>query len=111
VICASSEGILYSFGDDTKTRSGVLGLGEAYFQSFPTAIQALAGHRMVQVSVGVSHVSALDATGSIFLWGTGNGVQRRTSVPVNLRTERALLGSQVLSSRNGTIIVTSKSAS
>jgi alpha-tubulin suppressor-like RCC1 family protein len=109
VICVSSEGTLYSFGDDIKNRNGVLGLGEVYFQSLPTVIQALTGYKMVQVSVGDFHVSALDVTGSVFLWGTGNGVQRRSNVPVSLKMERGLVGNQVLSSRNGTIIATSKS--
>lgn len=105
-VCVSAEGLLYSFGDDAKARSGILGLGETYYQAFPSPIQTLAGHRVAQASVGKSHVAALTARGEVFLWGAGSGVQRKSNVPTELREKVA--GKQVVSARNGTVVVMGK---
>ena len=106
-LCIGSDGIVYSFGDDTKGRYGVLGRGDIYYQYAPVIIQSLGKQKIVQVSIGISHASAIDLSGKIFLWGAGGGVQKRSNVPVSMKSEKGLSGKKVLNTRNGTVIVTS----
>lgn len=101
----SLEGLLFSMGSDIKTRSGILGLSNLYYQGTATVVGGLRGCRVTQVSVGARHAAALDCRGNVFLWGSGSGVQTNSNVPLQLQIEKDLNGRQVLSAPNATLII------
>ena len=107
-IFVSKDGVLYSLGDDLKTRTGILGLGNNYYQSSPSPIKSLFNNRMTQVSISNTQASALDHSGKIFLWGTGDGLQRNSNVPLQFKSEKVINGKQIIAASNAIIIVTGK---
>ena len=107
-IFESEDGLLYSLGDDNKTRSGILGLGDIYKAIMPTIIKSLLEKKIVQISVGFNHCTALDSNGNIYTWGSGYGIQQPSNLPLSLKIEKIDNVREVLSTRNATIILTGK---
>ena len=104
----SDHGKLYVSGDDANLRSGILGLGDIYFQTSPILLDSLKSINIIDVSLGTNHVSALASSGDIYVWGYGAGVQKRSNTPLKLDTKESMHGKQVLSMRCETIILNSK---
>lgn len=89
----SEDGTVYSYGDDSKSKLGLLGLGPVLTQLKPTPVRTLFDHRVQSVHTGHSHACALTSSGLLFSWGTGtkgqlgiNGMSK-AEVPTRVKTE------------------------
>ncbi len=107
----ADDGTLYSYGNDAASRYGLLGLGEVYQQATPHPLRALFDHRIRGVSVGYSHVCAVNSLGHIFAWGTGKkgqlgirGAERKTT-PTRVDSARGIKCRDAVCSYNYTAIV------
>ena len=109
----SEDGTVYSYGDDSKSQFGLLGLGKVFTQFKPTPLRTLFDYHIQSICVGHSHACALSSTGSIFSWGTGNKGQlgipglNRTDIPTKLKTEIKFLS--ITCSYNYTALTSSSS--
>lgn len=63
-----TDGLVYSWG---KGDNGRLGLGDATMKIVPTIVEKLRTHRVVHVSVGLSHSMVLTDDGQVFSFGQG----------------------------------------
>ncbi|CAI2359903.1 unnamed protein product [Moneuplotes crassus] len=68
----SEQGSLYSWGKDEE-HLGLLGIENEYHQSTPSAIKALKGIEIKDISLGTTHASAIDSEGKLYTWGYGEG--------------------------------------
>ena len=98
-----ANGKLYTCGDDVAERSGVLGLGEIYYQYIPTMVEKLSDQEITQVSLGRFHGSALNSKGNIFAWGIGYKIRNRHNIPVPLNNK--IIAKQILSACGALVII------
>jgi len=71
-VLALSDGKLYSWGDDTENKSGLLGLGNIYYQSSPIMNPNLINYHLTNISLSNKHACAFDQINNLlFTWGTG----------------------------------------
>ncbi|XP_066914062.1 uncharacterized protein [Clytia hemisphaerica] len=79
------EGVAYSWGSGNN---GVLGHGDMAQQKKPKIIEALNGHKIVDMSAGYCHCTAICEDGKLFTWGKaafgslGNGSTSKSDVLV-----------------------------
>ena len=111
----SDDGAVYSYGDDTTSKFGILGLGESYLQSKPTPISSLLDYSIKSLCVRYSHACALSTTGFLFIWGTGNKGQlgingiNKTTQPIKVNKGRKCKKFQsILCGYNYTAMLSSK---
>eukprot|EP00798_Chlamydomonas_sp_ICE-L_P002659 gene2659-17125_t len=71
-LALDAEGGVWSWGWNAR---GTLGHGHRGLEAKPHRIQALAGERIVQVSVNGWHCLALNSTGQMFSWGGNEYMQ------------------------------------
>jgi len=64
----AADGSVWSWGNGGNGR---LGHGDVHTQLLPKKVEALAGRRVVAVSVGVFHSLAVTADGAVWSWGRG----------------------------------------
>jgi len=67
-LALTADGAVWSWGNGFY---GKLGHGDEQQQLLPKKVEALAGQRVVAVSVGEDHSLALTADGGFFTWGQG----------------------------------------
>ena len=67
----SKNGKLFSFGNDTLYRTGVIGLGHNYTVTHPTLNPTLVDKNIVFISLSEKHCLASEENGSLYTWGSG----------------------------------------
>ena len=93
-IAVNSNGDLYSWGWNGQ---GQLGNGTNTDSNVPlpvrTAGTPMAGKKIIQTAIGVTHSMALDSEGKVYSWGAndqgqlGNGTATNSNLPVEVKTE------------------------
>lgn len=112
-IFLSDDGTLYSYGDDTANKNGLLGLGEVYFQANPYPVSALFDYRIKHVSVGYFHACAVNSVGCLFTWGTGRNGQlglekdQKKAIPTLVENAKTFSCKQAVCSYNYTAVLSS----
>lgn len=113
-IFLSEDGTLYSYGNDSKHKFGILGLGDIYFQANPLPVSTLFDYRIKSVSVGYFHACAVNSVGRLFTWGTGkNGQlgldrQEKKTIPTLVESAKSLGSKLAVCSYNYTALLTNK---
>jgi len=92
-LALSSEGKVYSWGANDK---GQLGNGTTNDSNLPVEVKVegtpMAGKKIVQTAIGVTHSMALDSEGKVYSWGEnvngllGTGDSIPATLPVEVRT-------------------------
>ena len=67
----SDDGSIYSCGNDEK-HNGILGLNDIYEQKDPIINPFLKDYKIKSLSIWDNHAWAIDSSGKLFTWGTGN---------------------------------------
>ena len=93
-LALSSEGKVYSWGANDQ---GQLGNGTATNSNLPVEVKTegtpMAGKKIIQTAIGVTHSMALDSEGNIYAWGwggegqLGNGENNNSNVPILVKKE------------------------
>ena len=93
-LALSSEGKVYSWGANDQ---GQLGNGTTTDSNLPVEVKVegtpMAGKKIVQTAIGVTHSMALDSEGNIYAWGwggegqLGDGANDNSNVPVLVKKE------------------------
>ncbi len=100
-LALDSDGKVYAWG----INQGRLGNGSAVQSTVPVAVSTtgvLAGKRIVAISAGNSHSTAIDSDGIAYGWGTndygqlGNNSTTTTNVPVTVTASGVLAGKRLI---------------
>lgn len=93
-LALSSEGKVYSWGANDQ---GQLGNGTATNSNLPVEVKTegtpMAGKKIIQTAIGVTHSMALDSEGNIYAWRwggegqLGDGADNNSTVPVLVKKE------------------------
>ena len=75
-LALSSEGEVYAFG---YASHGQLGVGERDIIKTPTRVEALVGHRVVQIAAGAANSAMVTSRGELFTCGKGSNWAGGTS--------------------------------
>ena len=67
-LALTADGAVWSWG---AGEDGRLGHGDQQNQLLPKKVEAFAGRRVIAVSAGAIHSTALTADGAVFTWGKG----------------------------------------